>query len=68
MGTRRVKREVAGIANAFALIERAGAFQYDGRDLPLALADMGREPCGKSRLSGKRRTCTYERDQEPEAD
>ena len=68
MGTRRIHGEVAGVADAFALIERAGALEHDRRNLPLALADMGREPGGKSRLSGKRRTCTCERDQEPEAD
>ena len=51
VGTRRVKSEVAGIADPLALVERAGSFQHDRRDLPLALADMSLEPRRNAGLS-----------------
>ena len=65
MGTRRVKREVAGIADRLPLIERAGSLQHDGRDLPLALAHMGLEPGRNARLSRRKRgPRARERDQD----
>ena len=55
MGTRRVKSEVAGIADPLPLIERAGPFEHYRRDLPLALADMGLEPRRNAGLARERR-------------
>ena len=69
MGTRGVHGEVAGIADPLPLIERAGSFQHDRRDLPLALAHMGLKPGRNARLSRReRRARARERDQEGEAE
>jgi hypothetical protein len=68
MGTRRVHGEVAGVADPFPLIERAGPLEHDRRDLPFALAHVGFEPRRDAGLSRKRPRRAQERDQKPQAD